>query len=87
MVQADFDLDGYQDVAFAESMGGRVSIVPGDGKGGFKAPVYIQVVTQAYGLTAGDFDQDGMPDLALPVKKLIRGGGTDSVVVLLNRSK
>jgi hypothetical protein len=60
---ADYDGDGNPDLAVATS--GSVSVLPGDGAGGFGSPRTYQNgggVTRA--VVAGDFNSDGRADLA-----------------------
>ena len=62
---ADFNGDGNPDLAVADFGWGRISILLGNGKGAFAAPVNYVVGNAAWSICAADFDGDGMPDLAV----------------------
>ena len=68
VVVADFNHDKIADLAV--SNGGThensVSILLGDGTGGFSAPTNISVGTTPVGFALGDFTGDGILDLATP---------------------
>jgi len=74
IVEADFNQDGYMDVAVAvdTTMGigpDFVSVLLNDTRGGFIANSRVPLVRTFYNnlpmdLTAGDFDNDGYPDIA-----------------------
>jgi hypothetical protein len=65
----DFNGDGRLDIALAEfgvnpaSTPGDVAVLEGDGKGGFGTPVLYPVGLSPRWVAAGDFNQDGLPDL------------------------
>ena len=72
VVVADFDRDGRDDVAlaFAHVAGppphpGFVRVFRQSAPGVFDAPVDYAVGPDPYGLSAGDFDADGLPDLVV----------------------
>jgi hypothetical protein len=64
----DLDRDGLLDVASSNNNGNSVSILRGDGRGGFRAapgsPFWVG--RAPYPLTIGDFNDDGRPDIATP---------------------
>lgn len=76
IVIADFDQDGFGDVAALHAQ--DVAIMRGRGDGKLLAPKPFSVSTQLRALVAGDFDGDGKIDLA--------GAGYGGIVVLSNRS-
>jgi VCBS repeat protein/Calx-beta domain-containing protein len=62
----DFNLDGKPDLAVANSGHTTVTILLGDGSGGFTQPSGSPVVTgnQPFSVAVGDFNLDGRPDFA-----------------------
>ncbi|MBK7934610.1 MAG: VCBS repeat-containing protein [Acidobacteria bacterium] len=62
----DFNGDGNQDLAAANSNSANVSIRLGNGSGGFTSPAVPQVTvgTQPLSVAVGDFNGDGRQDLA-----------------------
>lgn len=72
----DFNGDGKQDIATANSAASNVSVILGDGAGGFGAPATFAVGTQPQALAVGDFDGDGKQDLA------VANSGTNNVSIL-----
>jgi hypothetical protein len=83
---ADFDNDGHADVAVADGdylSGGtdnRVLVFPGDGAGNLGSPEAFTVGYRPVGMVTGDFNNDGLPDLAIAdtesyvISVLINGG-------------
>jgi hypothetical protein len=75
VVTADFNGDGFPDLVLANSNcpvfpncgPGTISIVFGNGNGGFEAPVEYSTGTDTdpYALTVGDFNGDKIPDIAV----------------------
>jgi len=67
VVSADFNLDGKPDLATANNNSANVTILLGNGSGGFSAaggsPVAVGL--SPIGLVVGDFNMDGKPDLAV----------------------
>lgn len=66
IVSADFDLDGYDDIALlmeANTSGNLIVIQSGGSAGLWKLPVYYGVGTASRTLIAEDFNADGSPDL------------------------
>ena len=85
-VIADFNRDGFQDIALALANGteGLMEILNGNGDGTFDPPVlYLQPppLSSIGGgtLVAGDFNRDGRPDIALPII-----GASSGLVGLVN---
>jgi hypothetical protein len=68
-IVADFNGDGFPDIAFGSNPNAtQISIIFGDGHGGFSAPRLIQVAsdgTSAVGLILLDANKDLKPDLAV----------------------
>lgn len=78
MAAADFNLDGHLDVATA-NRGARdafgicfpasLSILLGDGRGGFAPPLDLEVPDEPDDVAAGDFTGDGVPDLVVAYRE------------------
>jgi len=90
-VAADFDRDGIPDLAvttFIDQPNGvliySVSILSGKGSGVFERIGSIDGISNLRGLTAGDFNRDGIPDLAL-VTTDTPAGGTGTVLIYLGK--
>lgn len=73
-VIADFNRDGFQDLAISLANGsqGLMEILSGNGDGTFRSPVMYAVpppLSSIGGgtLVTGDFNRDGRPDIALPI--------------------
>ena len=70
-VAADFNGDGNLDLAIAETHfpTGQVSVVLGNGKGGFGSPIISPLLSEAINnqgqMLSGDFNGDGKPDLII----------------------
>ncbi len=78
LVAGDFTTSGDVDLAVANFGSGTVSILTGDGAGGFEAimtPITVGRAPQA--LVAGDFADNGIFDLA------VADSGTNSVTILV----
>jgi hypothetical protein len=72
-VIADFNRDGFQDIAIALANGtqGLMEILNGNGDGTFRSPLMYAVPPPLSSLgggalVTGDFNRDGRPDIALP---------------------
>ena len=76
----DFNADGAQDLAVANYGGNSVSILLGDGLGGFARAPNIAVGSFPVSVAIGDFNGDGAQDLA------VASFYSDSVSILLGDS-
>ena len=83
IVAADFNGDGKPDIAVGNRSGNTVTVLLGNGSGSFTAATGspFAVGNQPYGLKAGDFNGDGIPDLAVANENdntitLLLGNGT-----------
>jgi uncharacterized protein (DUF2141 family) len=76
----DFNGDGKLDLAIANRKDNTVTVLLGDGKGGFtEAPGSpFPVGVEPWSLAVGDFNGDGRPDL------VVANEGSNNVTVLLN---
>jgi hypothetical protein len=64
VITGDFNGDGHQDLAVTNSYGDNtVSVLPGNGQGGFGSAVIYAVGPYPRGLATADFNKDGKPDL------------------------
>jgi hypothetical protein len=79
VVVGDFNQDGKADLAVANSNSGNVTILLGNGNGGFTQPASspVGVGTNPQSVVAGDFNRDGKADLA------VANGNSDNVTILL----
>jgi uncharacterized protein (TIGR03437 family) len=79
VVLADFNLDGKPDVATADFVGNTVTILLGDGLGGFAAAAGgpFAVGVNPASVAVGDFNGDGKPDI------VTANHGDNSLTVLL----
>ncbi|MBL8207217.1 MAG: VCBS repeat-containing protein [Blastocatellia bacterium] len=78
-VVGDFNRDGRQDIAVANAASNDVTILLGNGSGGFSpAPGSpVSVGNSPYAVAVGDFNGDGRQDLA------VANGDTNNVTILL----
>jgi hypothetical protein len=89
IVVGDFNSDGIQDLATSNYGGNNVSILRGQGAGGvgngtFAAAANYPAGPGAWHLATGDFDEDGITDLAVsnnsaPGVTILRGQGSGGV--------
>ncbi|HEX3745061.1 MAG TPA: FG-GAP-like repeat-containing protein [Bryobacteraceae bacterium] len=79
----DFNADGKADLAIANSHGNNVTVLMGNGSGGFSAFTGspFSVGTTPYAVAVADFNGDGIPDLATA-----NFGGSNISVLLGNGS-
>ncbi len=104
VVADDFDIDGDLDVAVVNQGGDflrgegpivhyspSVSVLSGDGSGNFAAPVVVRSYSSfdvPTALAAGDFNDDGIADLAVTntdSRSMTHNSSLDSVSILLGR--
>ena len=78
VTSADFNGDGYADLATLDYFNSKVTILMNNGNGTFAAGVDYTTGSTPYGVAAGDFNGDGRPDLATS------NSGASTVSVLLN---
>jgi|GEM_PF-677591 len=61
----DFNSDGKLDIVVTnKSDAGKVSLLLGDGKGGFSTPILLNVGNNPTSVVVGDFNSDDSPDIA-----------------------
>jgi hypothetical protein len=75
---ADFDADGYPDVAAAASGATAVDVLRRNPAGGFTADPPIPAAASTQAVTAGDYASDGRPDIGYATT------GTDQLYILAN---
>lgn len=77
----DFNSDGFEDVATANSFDGDVSVLIGAGNGSFGAKTDYPVGGSVSAIAVGDFDSDDAEDLAVATASaVVPGGGHVSVL-------
>ena len=92
VTSADFNNDNIVDLAVSNLTGSSVSILLGDGVGGFGPPTNLAVRESPRGIASGDFNEDGKADLVVghfsgggPVSVLFGNGtGLFSAPVIIN---
>src|SRR4029450_73581 len=62
LAAGDFDGDGKLDIALAAERGRAYSVLPGDGRGGFRPPVTVPLPGAVTALIAGEVDRAGAPE-------------------------
>lgn len=81
LVAADVNLDGFPDLVVASSGGNNVTILLNNTDGTFQQPAINTTVVPSsspIGVTTGDFNVDGKPDIA------VANSGNNTLGVLLN---
>jgi hypothetical protein len=68
-VVVDLNGDAFPDLATVSwpALNPRLSVLLGDGRGGFAPPVLYPLLDASHGIAAGDFDGDGDTDLAASI--------------------
>jgi hypothetical protein len=75
---ADFNNDGFLDLAVANSGGNNVTVLSGNGMGAFTTGTPISVGTNPQSMAVGDINQDGAPDL------VVANSGSNNVTILID---
>jgi hypothetical protein len=76
---ADFDRDGYLDLAVSNSRDSTVGVFYNDGTGTLQGPVVYRADGETATVAAADFDGDGWPDLA------VANYDSSTIAIFLNR--
>ena len=80
----DFDLDGKVDLAVANAASDDVTILKGDGQGGFsQVGSPVGAGNGPVSLAVGDFNRDFIPDLAVATDRDLAPGDPGIVMILL----
>ncbi len=83
IVLGDYDLDGHLDIAVNNINAPTVSILRGNGEGGFSAPQVIGLAVNSQRLRQmNDVNGDGAPDLAVTTNP--GGGALANLLLLMN---
>jgi hypothetical protein len=80
----DFNRDGNLDLVASSFADSIITLVLGDGKGGFQAPVIFPVAGTPSGFAVADFNLDHALDVAVGIPGQPGAPGTGSATVLLN---
>ena len=83
---ADINRDGKADIVTTNTEGGDVTVLLGDGQGGFKQAAGSPYATspRPFGLAIGDVNGDGIPDLAIAhYSGHLTQPGDDAITILL----
>jgi hypothetical protein len=85
LAAADFNSDGYLDLAVTIGFPSGFMVLLGNGDGTFQKPaiVYVPLFGAEYYIAVGDLNQDGYPDIVLSPE----GGNVGYVDVFLNNGK
>ena len=83
LVAGDFNGDGNQDLAVADSQTRQVNLFFGNGAGGFTAGPSLKLSGVPTAIISGDFNGDGEPDLAVACSPLA-GQTASTVTIFLN---
>jgi hypothetical protein len=82
---ADYNQDGSADLAFANHERKYITVLSGDGNGGFAAapssPFPVEAIPHTHGVATGDFNSDGQPDL------VTESWGNNEVAVLFGKGR
>ena len=77
LVIGDFNRDGIEDLATADFSGNDVTVLIGNGSGGFNAGAVFPAGKNANSIAVGDYNGDGIQDLA------VANYGNNNITVLL----
>jgi hypothetical protein len=80
---ADFNGDGHPDLAVADNVNQTVTILFGNGTGGFTAGPVLTLTARPTQIITGDFNGDGHPDIAVASSPGNSNAGT-TVTVFIN---
>jgi hypothetical protein len=84
MAAEDFNRDGNMDLVASSFADSTMTLVLGNGKGGFQTPVVFATAMTPGPLIADDFNGDHAPDVAGGISGQAGTPGTGSVTILLN---
>ncbi|MBW4463854.1 MAG: VCBS repeat-containing protein [Pegethrix bostrychoides GSE-TBD4-15B] len=79
LTAADFNGDGYLDLAATLSNSALLSVLFGDGEGSFTGAGFVRINSSAQGLTAADLNKDGTVDW-------VSASGSTNLAVSLNKT-
>ncbi len=83
---ADFDSDSKQDIAVPQRFKNGVDIGTGDGTGALMPKLFIATGEYPRGASAGDFNEDGQPDLVVANTSHDTSPLNNLISILLNNS-